>query len=291
VRDSGYRAPAKRFCEAVRVPRPIEEILRGADRDVSAPRLGGMARPDGVVIVSQRFWAFAAVDGRLLEGSMLSTHRSVRRVPLLRGLFRLAAAMAPLFRTRGVAPRLERLVLVVALLLPVSFAFLPGWAALAGGIALTVGLVAWIFRGRTLFLHGAEHRAISAVENRRLLEAWEGRAKPSRFAARCGTNFAALALPITFAADIFWPFAPALYTPFVILLLSLGITMELWQAVQAAPLRIARFLLAPGLALQRLTTQEPTLEETRIALRAVASVLERENGQMTEVSLLSGAAA
>jgi len=28
--------------------------------------------------------------------------------------------------------------------------------------------------------------------------------------------------------------------------------------------------------LQRLTTREPTLDETRVALRAVASVLERE---------------
>jgi uncharacterized protein YqhQ len=109
---------------------------------------------------------------------------------------------------------------------------------------------------------------------------------------RCGTNFAALALPVTFAADIFWPFTPALYTPFVILLLSLGITMELWQAVQAAPLRIARVLLAPGLALQRVTTQEPKLEETRIALRAVASVLEREcDGLKTERSFRSRAAA
>jgi uncharacterized protein YqhQ len=35
-------------------------------------------------------------------------------------------------------------------------------------------------------------------------------------------------------------------------------------------------LLLPGLGLQRLTTREPTLEETRLALRATASVLRRE---------------
>jgi hypothetical protein len=274
------------------VPRPVEEILRGVDLDSALPRLGGMARPDGVVIVSQRFWAFATVDGRLLEGAMPRGASVVRRIPLLRGLFRLGAALAPLFRARGVARPLDRLVFAFALLLPVSFAFLPDWAALTGGIGLTAGLLVWIFRGRTLFLHGAEHRAISAAENRRLLEAWEGHAKPSRFAVRCGTNFAALAVPITFAADILWPFTPALYTPFVLLLLSLGITMELWQAVQAAPLRIAHFLLAPGLALQRLTTQEPTLEETRIALRAAASVLERESWALkAEPPLQSRAAA
>jgi len=32
----------------------------------------------------------------------------------------------------------------------------------------------------------------------------------------------------------------------------------------------------PGLALQRLTTREPELADTRVALRAVASVLRRE---------------
>jgi len=35
-------------------------------------------------------------------------------------------------------------------------------------------------------------------------------------------------------------------------------------------------LLAPGLALQRVTTREPLIDETQVALRAVASVLRRE---------------
>jgi uncharacterized protein YqhQ len=35
-------------------------------------------------------------------------------------------------------------------------------------------------------------------------------------------------------------------------------------------------LLLPGLALQRLTTREPRVEETRVALTAVAAVLSRE---------------
>jgi uncharacterized protein YqhQ len=52
--------------------------------------------------------------------------------------------------------------------------------------------------------------------------------------------------------------------------------MELWMAVQASGRRAARLFLLPGLALQRLTTREPRLEETRVALIAVATVLERE---------------
>jgi uncharacterized protein YqhQ len=37
-----------------------------------------------------------------------------------------------------------------------------------------------------------------------------------------------------------------------------------------------RFLLLPGLGLQRLTTLEPALDDTRVALRATAAVLELE---------------
>ena len=54
---------------------------------------------------------------------------------------------------------------------------------------------------------------------------------------------------------------------------ALAATMEVWRFAQSGRLRL---LLVPGLALQRLTTREPTLDETRIALRAVASVLSRE---------------
>jgi uncharacterized protein YqhQ len=59
-------------------------------------------------------------------------------------------------------------------------------------------------------------------------------------------------------------------------LLALGLTMELWVAIEGRTHRVARALLLPGLLLQRLTTREPRLEETRVALRATASVLRRE---------------
>jgi uncharacterized protein YqhQ len=61
-----------------------------------------------------------------------------------------------------------------------------------------------------------------------------------------------------------------------VVILSLALTMELWLAVEGSAKRVAKAFLLPGLGLQRLTTREPRLEETRIALRAVASVLERE---------------
>ena len=68
--------------------------------------------------------------------------------------------------------------------------------------------------------------------------------------------------------------APTL-TGALVAVLSIGVSMELWKAVQH-PSGVLRGFLLPGLALQRLTTREPRLADTQIALRAVASVLRRE---------------
>ena len=256
--------------------RAVLELLTAADGSAALPRLGGMARADGVVIASERFWAFATRSGEVREGAMPSPPRALRHVPLLRGLVRLSMALTPLFRGAGVAGRRERLLLLVAVFAPLALIFLPQSASLPLGAGTAVVLLARMLRGRTLFLHGAEHRAIAAVEERRLVATWAGEARPSRFAPRCGTNFAALVVPVSLAFDRLWPLPAALYTPFAVTLISLALTMELWQLVQASTSRVARVFLMPGLALQRLTTREPSDDETRLALTAVASVLRRE---------------
>ena len=184
----------------------MESTLAGIDGLEALPRLGGMARADGVAIVSERFWAFSGVDGTLREGAMPAPRERLRKVPLLRGLVRLGLSLSPLFRKDGVAKPRERLLLVAAVAAPLLFTFLPHRASMIAGLSVTLALVLWLLRGRTLALHGAEHRAIAAAEERRL----------------------------------------------------------------------ARAILLPGLGLQRLTTREPKLEETQVALRAVESVLSRE---------------
>ena len=254
----------------------LHSVLARADAARTLPRLGGMARANGVVIASERFWAFAATDGSLHEGATPSRPRLLQRVPLLRGLARLAAALFPLFRGRGVARLRERAFLAAALLAPFAFFLLPEPLPLAAGVLITVLLICWLVRGRTLALHGAEHRAIAAVDERRLAATWAGDACPSRFAARCGTNFAVLVLPVAALAERLWPLPVAAYTPVAVALLSLALTMELWLAIEGSGRRLLRALLLPGLGLQRLTTREPTLAETQLALRAAASVLARE---------------
>src|SRR5947199_332792 len=147
-------------------------LLQQGDLAPAVPRLGGMARANGVVIVSERYWAFAGTDGSLREGRMPVAPRALRAIPLARGLVRLAGSLSPLFRRQGVARGRERLFLGVAIAAP-------------------------------------------------------------------------------------------------------PLTMEFWLLVARIP-RLARVVLLPGLGLQRVTTREPTVDETRIALTALAAVLRRE---------------
>ena len=249
----------------------VLQVLARADATPQLPRLGGMARPDGVVVVSEHFWAFAGVDGSLREGAMPVRRARFARVPLLRGLVRLGLALSPMFRRRGVVRPAERALLAVAIVAPLLFFLLPDVLRLPAAITVTLATAVWLFRGRALHLHGAEHRAIGAAEQRSLLDAWTGAARPSRFATRCGTNFGALVIPVALVAD-YVLFLPAV----LVTLVALALTMELWLAIESSPRRVARVFLVPGLALQRLTTREPSLDETRVALRATASVLARE---------------
>jgi hypothetical protein len=201
--------------------------------------------------------------------------RALRAIPLARGLVRLAASLSPLFRRTGVARGRERLFLAAAVLAPLALVFTPDWVGLSVGVVTTVALLGWLLRGRTLYLHGAEHRAIAAAEERSLVATWVGTARPSRISLRCGTNFAALLMPVAVLGGRLWPLPATALTPLVVSVLALALTMELWLIVQGSR-KLARIVLLPGLGLQRLTTREPELAETRVALTAVASVLRRE---------------
>src|SRR5438093_925692 len=156
-------------------------LLEQSDLAPAVPRLGGMARANGVVIVSERYWAFAGRDGSLREGRMPVPPRALRSIPLARGLVRLAGSLSPLFRRQGVARRRERLFLAAAIVAPPILAFAPHTIGLLLGLVTTTALMGWLLRGRTLFLHGAEHRAIAALEERRLRATWPG-------AGSCGSS-------------------------------------------------------------------------------------------------------
>jgi uncharacterized protein DUF1385 len=258
-------------------------ILGDADAAAELPRLGGLARPDGVAIVSERVWCFSRAAGGLSHGRMPRPPALAARVPFVRGLARLAVSLAPLVGRGGTTRPAERLVLVAALLAPLPLLAVPG--ADRGWIlgASVVAFLAWMLRGRTLRLHGAEHRAIAAAETRSLVDTWHGRTRPSRFSPRCGTNFAALLVPVSLLLERVWIVPTAALSPLFVSLAALMLTMEIWIAAQRWVSSIGRVAMLPGLVLQRLTTREPDLDDTRVALRAVAGVLAADRARTSDV--------
>src|SRR5260221_4936407 len=147
------------------------ELLRKADLALSLPRLGGMARPKGVVIVGERHWAFAGVEGWLRGGRMPHPPETLQRLPLARGLVRLWASLAPVLRPGGVAPSRERYLILTALLAPLGLAFVGGPWSTAAGIVLSLVLLCTILRGPAPHLPGAEHHPAAAGEEPRLRSA------------------------------------------------------------------------------------------------------------------------
>jgi uncharacterized protein YqhQ len=252
-------------------------VLAEADAAPALPRLGGLARPHGVVIVTERVWCFSRLDGSVVtSGRMPRPSPIVERLPLLRGLAKLGAALAPLFAPNGTARPAERVVLLAALLAPLGVALAPISSTYRSVVfaVSAVALMAWILRGRTLRLHGAEHRAIAAAETSSLVDTWHGVVRPSRFSLRCGTNFTAILIPVSLLLERAWILpTSALLTPVFVTVAAVTLTMEIWLVAQRRLSSFGRLVMLPGLLLQRLTTREPDLHDTRVALRAVAAVL------------------
>src|SRR5439155_3281850 len=249
-------------------------LLAEADASPALPGLAGMARPNGVAIVGQRVWCYSRTDGAAVStGRMPCPPARLARLPFARGLAKLAVSLAPLLSRKGAARRGERLFLLAVLLAPLPLAAVPGAYRTVSLAVSIVAVLAWMLRGRTLRLHGAEHRAIAAAERRQLVATWHGAARPSRFSPRCGTNFVAILMPVSLLLERFWILPTTALTLVIVSFAALTLTMEIWIAAQRWMSSVGRVVLLPGLLLQRLTTREPSLLDTRVALRAVAGVL------------------
>jgi uncharacterized protein YqhQ len=132
---------------------------------------------------------------------------------------------------------------------------------------------------RVFGYHGAEHKAINAMEQGHPLDIAHVRCA-SRVHTRCGTGF----LLIVMVVSIF-VFAlvgsPSLLLKILsrILLVPIvaGIAYELMRLGAANyRYRVVRWLLAPGLALQGLTTREPDDSMIECAIVALTRVLQRD---------------
>ena len=124
---------------------------------------------------------------------------------------------------------------------------------------------------RTFMYHGAEHKTIACYEAEEELTP-ENAAKHSRLHPRCGTNylFLVMAVSILFFAAIGWNanFAVRLAMRIAFLPVVAGLSYEVLRLAARYDNWLTRIIRAPGMALQRITTKEPTPDMLEVAIAA-----------------------
>ena len=124
---------------------------------------------------------------------------------------------------------------------------------------------------RVFMYHGAEHKTIACFEAEEELTP-ENAMKHTRLHPRCGTNylFLVMAISILFYALIGWnsSFLLRLGSRLLFLPLVAGISYEVLKIAAKSESVLARVVRAPGLALQLITTKEPTSDMIEVAITA-----------------------
>ena len=127
---------------------------------------------------------------------------------------------------------------------------------------------------RVFMYHGAEHKTIFCYENEEELTV-ENVRKQTRFHPRCGTSFMMLMLIVGIVIGLFIPFSGVLRVVIKILLIpvSCGIGYELIKICGKHDNAFTRFIAAPGLWAQRITTKEPDDKMIEVAIKAMKAVI------------------
>ena len=133
---------------------------------------------------------------------------------------------------------------------------------------------------RVFMYHGAEHKCINCVENGLPLNV-ENVMKSSRFHKRCGTSFLFFVIIISIIFFLgFFAIVPIktlwLRVTVRVLLVPViaGISYEVIRLAGNSDSCAVTWLSKPGLALQKLTTKEPTPDMAEVAIAAVEAVFD-----------------
>ncbi len=132
---------------------------------------------------------------------------------------------------------------------------------------------------RVFGYHGAEHKTINAMEQGDPLDIPHVR-RASRVHTRCGTGFLLLVMVVSifvFALIGSPPLLIKVLSRILLVPVVAGIAYELMRLGAANyRYRVVRWLLAPGLALQGLTTREPDDSMIECAIAALKRVTQRD---------------
>ncbi len=132
--------------------------------------------------------------------------------------------------------------------------------------------------------HGAEHKTVFAFEDKVVLSP-ENVKKYSTFHPRCGTSFLVIVMLVSLVFFAFVDTIIMLWTGNISLLTRLAVHLPMipvvgglsYEVLKASAANldnaVVRFLTAPGLGLQRITTSQPDGEQLEVAIAALQAAL------------------
>ena len=148
----------------------------------------------------------------------------------------------------------------------------------SSGSLIFVGYILLISRmkdiQRTFMYHGAEHKCINCIEHGMELNV-ENVRKSSREHKRCGTSFLLIVMIVSIIFFLFIRVpSPVLRVVVRLLLIPViaGVSYEFIRLAGTSENKLVGLLSKPGLAMQRLTTKEPTDDMIEVAIAAVEAV-------------------
>lgn len=129
---------------------------------------------------------------------------------------------------------------------------------------------------RVFMYHGAEHKCINCLEHGLELNV-ENVMKSSRLHQRCGTSFLLIVMVVSIIFFFFIRVESPLWRVVTRLLLMpvvAGVSYEFIRLAGRSNNRFVCLLSKPGMALQRLSTKEPTEDMVEVAIAAVEEVFD-----------------
>ena len=190
-------------------------------------------------------------------------------------MFSAIFIVLPVLGTRLIGNLLEGL----ATERPVLFNLIEGGIRLSMfvGYLLVIGLFKDI--RRVFEYHGAEHKTIYAYENGDPMDPAEIDRKYPTLHVRCGTNFLFIVLFLTILAHLAidlivgGPLLPRIAIRLAAIPLLAGISYEAIKfGSRNEDSLFFRISMLPGLALQRITTKPPSLDQIEVAIAAMEAV-------------------
>ena len=146
-----------------------------------------------------------------------------------------------------------------------------------GGVFVAyLGMIGlWKDMARVRAYHGAEHKTINAYESRRPMTV-ESVCRCSRLHPRCGTSFLLIVVIVSIVVfslagpgGVVWRVGSRIcLIPVVV-----GVSYEFIRAMSRLG-RAGRFVMAPAMSLQYLTTREPGPDQVEVGIRSLEEALD-----------------